>query len=453
VSWKSSDTKIVKITGSSDSAKKKGAVIKGLKRGTATVTAVYGTKTKIYTVTVSHAATNGSLADPTALGIRSMAYLYNTYFAYKPNTASATSTLKDVLRILSTGRQEGFSARVDAKAFENSVWGAKTAENWYTYINWAQDPMNPKLVSYWESKGLKKEAYYDKEGDNDGITGDYYVYSPIPKNTDTSKYPLILLFHGGGEPAFQTETFGFCDIAAREGIILCSMEQFTGQGTTNQEKYANLEAILHAVEEKYPVDKTRVYIVGSSMGGANAMGCSLTEIKEIAACGVMDQPVSFSTRMFSATDSDVANVKTYGLPMVYVGGLADMYGLYNMHDKAFFSTAEGSEERFITGWNQVMDAFGITGKTLTAASRQAYADNPANKAEYWQGYPFDNVQTINLANTNTLYKCTMNANKDLCLYMVENRPHMPSGYDAENIWNFISHYSRDLSTGKSVYNK
>ena len=43
----------------------------------------------------------------------------------------------------------------------------------------------------------------------------------------------------------------------------------------------------------------------------------------------------------------------------------------------------------------------------------------------------------------------MNGSEDMALYLVENRPHMPCGYDAENIWSFISKYSRNAETKKS----
>ncbi|MTI58644.1 MAG: hypothetical protein FH762_01425 [Firmicutes bacterium] len=386
-------------------------------------------------------------------------YLYDVNFEYLHIADNPTPTLADVLVHLSTGpvpafmlkpEHEEFSHRVDVEEFINSAIGEKTAKNWYTYIMYPQAPMNPNLLEYWERRGLTKEAYYDEEDDNnDGITGDYYVYSPIgAKESNNKSYPAIILFHGGGEPAYQTETFGFCQIAAEEGIILIAPETF-GEGDTLAKKTGNINKVLQKVKEEYPIDESRLYAVGSSMGGGSSLAFSLVNIKSVAACAVMDQPVSLDTVRGSVTDKEIKNIQTYGLPIVYVGGLADMYGLYGMRDWKYFYASEGNFDKYIAGWNKLMEAFEITGHDLTREKRQEYADNPRNMIEYHNGYPLDNVETINYLN-NTLYKGTFDGVDDLCSIIVENRPHMPVGFDAENIWEFLSKYSRDLKTGMST---
>lgn len=371
-------------------------------------------------------------------------FLYDTSFWYKQDATTPEPTLKRVLNFL--------SGRVDDDKFINSALGEKTAEIWYPHMLY-EDQMDQGLLDYWAEKGLKKEAFYDDEN-GDSIVGDYFVYTPTSAEQPENGYPVIVLFHGGGEVAYQTETFGFCDIAAREGIILVAADSW-GTGSTDEEFSMNANNILKVLKENYPVDESRIYSVGSSGGGNSAMRFAIANIDEIAAASVMDQPVSLNTRWFTVTDEQVAEMQEKTLPMVWGGGTADCNGLHGiLTDNGrgemttdFFESSEGAEEQFISGWNSLMKAFGIEGKDIT--SRLDFLENPANKAEELDGYPFDNVTDIDTTGTSPTYECTMNGSEDMALYLVENRPHMPCGYDAENIWSFISKYSRNAETKKS----
>lgn len=372
-------------------------------------------------------------------------YLYDVV-SYKPDW-TASPTLREVLEHLSTGRNEGDTARCDTDAFINSPMGEKTAELHYTYSTWRGDQMNADLVAYWERNGLRKEAFYEEE--NGDIIGDYFVYSPTKTEQPEEGYPLVVMFHGGGEVAYQTETFGFCQIAASEGAILVAADTFNVNADTNEEKYANMNAIIDKVKAEYPVDASRVYVVGSSMGGANAMGFSISNLKDVAAVGVMDQPASLSTRMWKASEENIEEMQAYELPMIYVGGTADMYGLCGTQDYDFWDTSEGGEDSFIDGWNNLMTAFGIEGKELTAESRRELIQNPTSPSEQYAGYSFDTVVDLDESGLNPTYKCTMDGVDNLELVVVVNRPHMPCGYDAENIWAFISQYRRNPETNQS----
>lgn len=365
-------------------------------------------------------------------------YLYDVNFPYGQTATLDDPTLSEVIQFLSTGRQEGFPARVDIDSFINSELGKRTAELWYPYMVWYTDPMAPGLLDYWLSQGLVKEAYEASEGESPA----YFVYSPVGAKEGGEKLPLIILNHGGGERAYQTEVFGFCQIAAEEGIILAASEDFSPAGN---------EKMLSAVLRDYPVDTTRIYIVGSSGGGNNAENFAVSHAETVAACAVMDQPVSLATRWWKPEAGDLETIKEIGLPLVYVGGTADMYGLYGIHEREFFATSEGAEPQFITGWNTLMDVFGISGKELTLEKRYELADSPdATPCEYYTGYPFDNVADADTTGTSPVYICTMDATDDLELVLTVNRAHMPSGHDAEHVWAFLSRYARDPETKKSV---
>lgn len=362
-------------------------------------------------------------------------YLYDVTFAYTQKEGNPT--LAEVIEFLSTGRQEGFAPRVDLYSYINSAMGEKTAEIWYPYMVWSGKPMDEGLLDYWLDRGLLKEQFLA----NEEIPTDYYVYSPVDAKESGESHALIVIFHGGGEPAHQAETFGFCQLAVDENLILVAAEN-TGDNEATRK-------IIETVSEAYPVDTSRVYIVGSSGGGSNALRFSVANADLIAACAIMDQPAALANRWWNASDEEIASIQNYNLPLLFVGGTADMYGLHGIQDREFFSTSEGAEPQFITGWNTLMAAYGIEGKDLTEELRYALADNPSNKAEELDGYPFDNAVNLDTTGTSPAWLCTMDANPNIQLIIVENRAHMPTGGDAENILNFFRNYSCD-ENGVSV---
>ncbi len=365
-------------------------------------------------------------------------YLYDVSFWYAQDSSEDNPSLGHILNFLSTGREADDEPRVDINAFVNSALGEKTAELWYEHMLYStEEQMDQGLLDYWSDMGLLKEAYYADDTPDD-ISCDYYVYSPTEAEAPEDGYPLLVVYHGGGEAAYQIETFGFCEIAAEEGIVLVAPEDYNDMDNTN--------AIIAAVEESYNIDPSRVYITGSSGGGSNALSFALSNQSELAGVAVMDQPVTTATRWFSADEDMLDEIGEYGLNMIYLGGTADMYGLYGVENPWWFPNTEGAEDQFISGWNDLMSAFGIEGKDIT--SRLDFNEDPdANPAEYYAGYPFDNVEDIDASGTSPIWKCTMDGVDTLTLYLVYNRPHMPSGYDAENIWNSLSGYRRNLDTG------
>jgi hypothetical protein len=362
--------------------------------------------------------------------------------------------------------------------------------------------MDSKLVKYWADKGLTKKSFNTVRDDsaNVDLNDDYYLYYPTGADTDTSgkKYPLIILFHGGGEAAVQTETFGFGDIAIRDKVFLLAAETFnqgTGPGSVSG---GFIDTALGSVLNNYPIDKERIYTAGSSMGGGASRSYASSSLNasiiagsnrpvKIAAAAIMDQPFSLYTLGNTGTvaDSAIPFIKQYGMPTVYLGGLADMYGMYNVRTIGYFMTHEGASPLvsyiqaswpdYVTGFNKLMEAHNITEKDFVAASgggggggggtpavtRASVANGAANadgtfkndgialEATYYTGYPYD-TSTIDTFYGTKVYKSGFTNKNDLLNIVVENRPHMPSGYDAELIWAFISQWKRDSISGMSV---
>lgn len=71
-------------------------------------------------------------------------------------------------------------------------------------------------------------------------------------------YPLLFVMHGSGNPIYLAETYGYTSIAAREELIIIIPED---------EAPDAIDKLFAYAKEHYPVDWSRVYMVGYSLGG------------------------------------------------------------------------------------------------------------------------------------------------------------------------------------------
>ena len=352
------------------------------------------------------------------------------------------------------GELVGFQSSNDLNSdlFINSEYGEQTAKNFYTYVTYAKDPMNENLVAYWERQGLIKEAYLQEteeteDGetaetaeteeavpDENGIIGDYYIYSPTGAKGNTEEsYPCIFVNHGGGEPAYQAETFGYCQIAAREGLILIMAEN---------EDSENLYNILQHVKSEYPIDESRIYASGSSMGAMQSINLTVAYPTMLAAITELDVAPKFVDEAENQEAFDA--VKEVGVAVVNIAGLADKYGAYPLDTNKMNS---------ISGWNDLMTVTGNEDYCLTSEESAELAAGSLNIAEHLAGGTFEETSFRYPTNNNVIVNDFTNEDgiNNLRIIVVDNKGHIPCGYDAEYSWEFMQHFSRNLETGELVY--
>ena len=90
---------------------------------------------------------------------------------------------------------------------------------------------------------------------------------------------------------------------------------------------------------------------------------------------------------------------------------------------------------------------------LTAEETSDLAKNSLNVIEHLTGGRFESTRIEYPTNNEVFINDFTNENgiTDLRIVVVENRGHIPSGYDAEYSWDFMKHFSRDTETGESIY--
>ena len=132
------------------------------------------------------------------------------------------------------------------------------------------------------SKGIKEGAHAEK------VTGQFvkavsaqglnYQFWGNPKWKGTERYPLVIWLHGAGQSGSDNEaqmggaTKPFSDPTnqeARPCFILAPQCPSREIGWKN-EVASNLMALIADLTDKLPIDETRIYLTGSSMGGSGS---------------------------------------------------------------------------------------------------------------------------------------------------------------------------------------
>ncbi len=168
------------------------------------------------------------------------------------------------------------SPEMDVEVFGRSETYRIMCENKLCLKVGFENETAPEVLSFWESKGLKKELH---DADPEKPWKKWASYLPmayVRKEAPEKTYPLLFVLHGAGNPIFLAESYGFTNIAAREELIVIIPEDETP---------ASIERLMAYAFENYPVDRTRVYMVGYSLGGFMTSRHALRWPERFAAVG------------------------------------------------------------------------------------------------------------------------------------------------------------------------
>lgn len=130
-------------------------------------------------------------------------------------------------------------------------------------------------------------------GVNNGFAHTWYEYVPPMLRGTQDRAPLLFYFHGGGcVPLYGAEQSCWHDVADDEGFIVVypkasqrkMWNAWNDAGLLSDRDFF-LALIEHVDKNVHPVDRSRIYVSGFSMGGmmSNALACSLPDVIAAAA--------------------------------------------------------------------------------------------------------------------------------------------------------------------------
>jgi hypothetical protein len=131
-------------------------------------------------------------------------------------------------------------------------------------------------------------------GADTGTTGESRWYEWLPNEVlagmqtgSTKKYPLVISLHGSGDhEIYEAESNGWINIAGTKKVIVAA--PFTSTA-------ASVMKMITAIEAKYPVDLSRIYVTGFSAGANGTWGMANAYPDVLAAVAPMSTPQNPST--------------------------------------------------------------------------------------------------------------------------------------------------------------
>ncbi len=302
---------------------------------------------------------------------------------------------------------------------------------------------DPAIIAHWASKGLTKEVY-----DIDDADRMWSVFTPngIYQSYDEGhKFPLVFCLHGNDNEILLAETYGFAELGGEEGFI--TVIPWAKNEDIILEEIPRILDILR--EKNYPIDESRIYATGFSKGGMATMRAGMNFPEMLAAIapggagpasvvGENDEALNAVGPSLGFTAEQYANAAKYTLPVLFFGGTCDNMPI-NSNAK---------------NW------IGITGAVAPEITDETVANTTANS-----GYGVERMTGLNYdldgmeirALDGTYYYIGSYFNEDgICTFRtvaVEGAPHWLIRSESAVVWEFLSQFSRDRSTGKLLYSK
>ena len=360
----------------------------------------------------------------------------------------------------------------DAESFGESESFAGIVEN-QALMNTFRQEDAPEVLSYWEERGLIKRLH-----DTEQISTKWASYLPksyVDNPASGRTYPLLFVMHGSGNPIYLAETYGYTRIAAREELIVIIPEDETAE---------NIDRLFAYARANYPVDWTRVYMVGYSLGGFMTSRHAMRWPERFAAVGSggmlfangPSAPHVQAGKLWPGEDITPEMVRRAArcrIPACICMGEQEVLGLLPVtRDEPVNQWAEhlSEEEKKRTDGRSVQkkeDRIDLSGRnkiqsinnwriangcpSVDEATVRKLAASTANIVEEKIGFPFEKTSVVTRENRSHFVGDSISEDGETYFRIIAlaKSPHWPSQALAELTWEFISQFAVDPLTGIS----
>lgn len=320
------------------------------------------------------------------------------------------------------------------------------------------DEMSEETLLYWEARGLKKELH-----EADQIAEKWASYLPLEtEEHPDKKYPLLFVMHGSGNSIYLAESYGYTHLAAKEKMIVIIPE------TETPEK---LDQLFAYAKEHYPVDWSRVYMVGYSLGGFMTARHAIRWPERFAAVGTggmlfANGPTGVHKQNDviwpeeTITPEMVAHAAEVKIPACICMGENEILGLLPVtKDEPPFTPPGGdtSEEKAdridLSGKNKIQS---INNWRIIAGCEQIPEDEVRETAKYTAnivteklGFPMEETRVeFREGRSHYIGNCVNAEGENLVRFIgMGKSPHWASQAMIDMTWEFMKQFSRDPKTG------
>lgn len=331
----------------------------------------------------------------------------------------------------------------------------------------------PEVLAYWAERGLVKELH-----DTEEVYTKWASYLPKSHVDDPGNgrtYPLLFVLHGSGNPIYLAESYGYTHIAAREELIVIMPEDETPE---------NIDKLFAYARKHYPVDWSRVYMVGYSLGGFMTSRHAMRWPERFAAVGsggmlFANGPAAAHMQAGKLwpgeviTPEMVERTAEYKVPACICMGEQEVLGLVPVvKDEPVNQWAEhlDQEEKKRaeqTSGPEPQDRIDLSSKNklqsinnwriangCTPVAEEDVRKAVASTADIVEekiGFPFEKTGVITREKRSHYVGDSVAGDGEVYLRMIAlaKSPHWPSRTLTELTWEFISQFAVDPETGVS----
>lgn len=299
-----------------------------------------------------------------------------------------------------------------------------------------KDPADPGLLAYWEQMGLKYEAHE--------LDGSRWIsMTPLcALQHPEKKLPVVLIFMEvtyTSEPGVVTALANYMSFlkVAAEGEFIAVF--FALETVEDNDLMAD---ICRAAARLYPVDMTRVYLVGHSHNSAFALGFARRFPTLVTAMTTLNWPAGLAVprggETAANTDEMVELMHTQDIPLINTGGYNEIRGGRNLIR---------TDENWALEWQRRLRSLNCPEPTaeeiLNAANNGTPIERalrvPVEKGEIFFSEGFEHY-IADFKNNEGRYHFR--------LLSVRDMPHMLTPTFAPFAWSFMRRFRRDPETGK-----
>ncbi len=337
--------------------------------------------------------------------------------------------------IVGVNGSEGF----DIAAFVNTEMAEKLIELQYNTLVLYKDDMDPALVTFWDSLGIKKELH-----DAEDKTTAWASYTPVAalEAGNTAKYPVVYSFHGNKNTILHAEGFGFANLGATEGFITVIPDANNSDGATAA---AAIPMILDKLEDGgYPIDRSRVYLTGMSKGGICSAQAALALPDVVTAIAIHGSAFALNTQPKGEVGGQ-PSAEAIGIPATaYEDAMAYAIPMYLAVGEFDFNQLPLRTQPIIDGFNLWLEMNGCATR-LDLDACLAAAASGTDPAVTMLGVTADKTYTKVIDGSTHHFAEYFNADgvKMIQFIGIANHPHWTTASYPQMAWEFMSKFSKD----------
>ena len=308
-----------------------------------------------------------------------------------------------------------------------------------TYLLYGDDPGSDDLTRWWETRGILREIHTNADPDRTWIS-----YVPGLAVRYGYRCPVWILNHAKGRDIMDMEGWGFAQMAAEKQLIVLTLEE----GNSAE----NCRYVLDAAARCYPVDRSRVYMVGHSFSGSVTGRIAVSDPTVYAGVCLLGSQYSG----LDSSEEETARAAKLHMPRIDVHGTAEKILPFNRdtdvpaspqvvpnvtptdmgreacyREQAFWHMLNGCRP-VVTGENDDIQEVSCDIAERKIGTKLAFTQlRVLGGVPHYMGDIPDGSGRAMIRHV-----------------AVEGAPHYPSAWCAELAWEFLHWFSRDQENGE-----